>query len=140
MDAELKRMRNTAIAVFAVLLLAVVLIVRNHLDEEETAYLLREKAGISKMEIRFTSPSGDKFVISDRILLDSINRALMGIKEIDAQVGGIHDISVEINVFKKSKTINFWVQHSPYNGWMLIIGNRTFQSDYMFRLIKLYSN
>lgn len=104
-----------------------------------TLNTIREEGVISKMTLKITSLAGLKHVIiTNKNKLDSINTALKEAKEIYVQQGGAFEISSDISVFKNGKHANFFVEFSKYNGWMIVVENRTFSSNYIFNLIKQY--
>jgi len=99
---------------------------------------LNQRSPISKIEMKVVSSCGVKeVVITDRALLDSINIALLNAKKIDAQVGGIFDTWANITIYKKEK-VDVFVEHSPYNGWMIEAGGNILGSEYIFNWIKSY--
>ena len=99
---------------------------------------LKEKSPISKIEMQVTSSCGTKnVVITDRILLDSINVALSRAKKIDVQAGGNFYISANLDIYKRKK-INVLIKHSPYKGWEIYAGGNILGSEYIFHWIKSY--
>jgi len=139
MDAELRRIRNRAFIFGVILIFIVTCIVRNRSDEDEMEYFLRQNTTISKVELAIYSGGENKVIISDRSLLDTINASFRSMKEIHIQHGGISDTVAYMNIYKNVKRIDLRIIHSPYYGWAIFVGNRTFKSDYIFRLIKFYS-
>jgi hypothetical protein len=105
-----------------------------------TLNTIKEEGVISKMTLKISSSAGLKYIlITNAKKLDTINTVLKETKEIYVQQGGSFEISSDISVFKNGKQANFFVEFSKYNGWMIVIENRTFSSDYIFNLIKQYS-
>jgi len=102
--------------------------------------ILQEKAPITKVEMKLVSKAGVKnSVITNKAQLDSIDNAFKNAKEINVQKGGAFDIWAEIKLYKGDNKIDFFIEHSPYNGWMIEINNKTLSSDYLFELVKRYA-
>jgi hypothetical protein len=101
---------------------------------------IQEQGPITKMTLKVASHSGIKeFAITDTKKLDTINKALIKVKQIDVLTGGALEIWADIFIFKNGKKANLFVGFSQYNGWFIEIGSDTFACGYIFNLIKYYS-
>ena len=81
-----------------------------------------------------------KFTLTDSVILDSLTKALREAKEIDVQTGGAFEIWAEIKVYKGEKIGHFFVLFSKYNGRYVSIDGNNLKCNYMFYLVKKYSD
>ncbi len=91
------------------------------------------------MDIR-TSSGEKEVVITDSVELNSIDTSLQKIKEIDARRGGLFMIIADCHLKKRGTNIDFEILLSKYNGWMIVIGGKTFKSDFLFSFIQSKAN
>jgi hypothetical protein len=127
------------IVVLSCLLIVIVVVIYNHFHVDNMVAALKDQSAVKRIEVFVSCPSGSReIVLTDRPLLDTIGRALMLMKETDAQQGGEQTLWARVTVYKKNKKVEFFVSESPYNGWMIIVFNRSYESDFMFNLIKSY--
>jgi hypothetical protein len=102
--------------------------------------IVKGQGVISKVEMKVVSPAGVKqIVITDRTQLQQIDNAFKNAKEIDRQAGKIHTIWADINLEKGGKKVNVWISYNDSNGWVMDIHNNTFSSNFLFKLVQLYS-
>jgi hypothetical protein len=102
--------------------------------------IVKGQGVITRIEMKVVSETGVKnIVISDNTQLQRIDTAFKNAKEIDREVGKTRTIWADINLEKGGKKVDVWISYNDYNGWVMDIRNNTFSSDYLFQLVKLYS-
>lgn len=115
------------------------MIIYNHYKVDDMVAALKDKSAVTRVDISVDCPSAPReIVLTDKQLLDTFGKALMQMKETDVQRGGEHTLSARVTVYKKNKKVEFFVRESPYNGWMIIVFNRSYESDFIFNLVKSY--
>ncbi|MGZ3854038.1 MAG: hypothetical protein ACXVBX_14685 [Flavisolibacter sp.] len=128
------------ILLFLVIGFVVYIIISNSADTKRSLSILRSKEVITKVEVKIGSDSPAAYItLLDPAQLDSINHAFQLAQEKEIHIGGSYDIWAELNVYKGGQRVNLFVQHNAYNGWMIVVGNVTLTSDYLFRLVKWYA-
>jgi hypothetical protein len=110
-------------------------------NEKDDYNLLRSNAQIEKAELVIFSAPGmpDKKVIpiSDRKDLDSLNMAITSqATPIKVQVAKENSVYAIIDVYKQNKKAPVGILKAESTGWVLLLGNSTFKSDYIFRLVQ----
>ena len=110
-------------------------------NEKDDYNLLRSNAQIEKAELVIFSAPGipDKKVISisDRKELDSLNMAITKQASlIKVQVAKENSVYAIIDVYKQNKKVPVGILKSESTGWVLLMGNSTLKSDYIFRLVQ----
>ena len=102
--------------------------------------ILRAKQPITKVEMKLVSEAGvNNIVLTNATQLDSISNAFKKVQEKELHNGGAFETWAEVNIYKGNKKVNLFIQHSVYNGWMIVIGSKTLTSDYLFALVRRYS-
>jgi hypothetical protein len=108
---------------------------------ERNLSVIKNNDPITKVEMKVSSSDGmKKFMLVEPIVLDSLKIALRDAKKIDVQTGGAFEIWAEIKVYKRENVSNFFVLFSKYNGRYIRIDGRSLTCDYMFYLVKKYSD
>lgn len=123
------------------MLLATLVSYFNRRNDKDDYNLLRSNEQIAKAELTIFSAPGiqsKKLIpISDRKELDSLNMALTRqATPIKVEVAKENSITAIINVYKHNQMIPVGILHSEATGWVLLMGNSTFKSDYIFRLVQ----
>jgi hypothetical protein len=130
---------RTILTVFIVAAIAFA-IVSNLIDDKNTIRSLRKSGEITKVEMKVVSEAGiTNVTLTDRKQLDSIDKALQQAKDINAHRGGEFDPWADVTVYKNRKKIHLFIEHSPYNGWMIEVGGATLGNEYLFELVRRYS-
>lgn len=116
------------------------MVVSNASYSKKQLNALHGREEISKAELKVVSQAGVNYItLSEAKQLDSINTALQQAKRIRVQTGGSAERWADLNIYKGGKEINAHVKYNPYNGWMIIIGNETLSSEYIFSLVNRYA-
>lgn len=127
------------IVALSCLLIVVIVMIYNHFHVDNMVAALKDKSAVTRVDISVYCPSATReIVLTDKQLLDTFGRALMQMKETDVQRGGAHTLSARVTVYKKNKKVEFFVRQSPYHGWMVIVFNRSYESNFIFNLVKSY--
>ena len=130
---------RTVLAAFIVVVIAFAFVF-SLIDDRSTINALHKRGDITKVEMKVVSSVGvTNVILIDKKQLDSIDNALQGAKEINAQRGGAFDPWADITVYKDAKKIHLFIEHSPYNGWMIEVGGKTLGNEYLFELVRRYS-
>ena len=121
--------------------LAVLISYFNKRSDKDDYNLLRSNEQIAKAELTiFTAPGMHEkklIPISDPKELDSLNMALVRqATPIKVEVAKENSITAIINVYKHNQNTPVGILHSESTGWVLLMGNSTFKSDYIFRLVQ----
>jgi hypothetical protein len=99
--------------------------------------IVKNNEPITELDMKISSEAGLKYVTTtDKIILDSLTRALRESIEIDPDKGGIFDIWADCKIYKGKKEADFFVQLSPYHGWYVEIDNKALECKYLFDLVK----
>ena len=113
----------------------------NKRTDKDDLKLLRSNGQIAKAELIIFSAPGiqnQKVIpLSDRKELDSLNMALT--KEatpIKVTVAKENSVKAIIDVYKQNEKTPVGILKSESTGWVLLMGNETFKSDYIFRLVQ----
>lgn len=113
----------------------------NKRTDKDDLKLLRSNGQIGKAElIIFSAPgiqSQKVIPLSDPKELDSLNMALT--KEatpIKVTVAKENSVKAIIDVYKQNEKTPVGILKSESTGWVLLMGNETFKSDYIFRLVQ----
>jgi hypothetical protein len=110
-------------------------------NEKDDYNLLRSNAKIEKAELVIFSAPGipDKksIPISDPKDLDSLNIAITKqATPTKVQVAKENSVYAIIDVYKQNKKVPVGILKAESTGWVLLLGNSTFKSDYIFRLVQ----
>ncbi|MCS3796041.1 hypothetical protein [Niastella sp. OAS944] len=123
--------------------LAIIISYFNKRTDKDDYKLLRSNGQITKAELTIFSAPGiqEKKLIplSDRKELDSLNMAL--IKQatpIKVEIAKENSVTAIINVYKNNEKTPVGILRSETTGWVLLMGNETCKSDYIFRLVQRY--
>jgi hypothetical protein len=113
----------------------------NKRTDKDDLKLLRSNGQIAKAELIIFSAPGiqnQKVIpLSDPKELDSLNMALT--KEatpIKITVAKENSVKAIIDVYKQNEKTPVGILKSDSTGWVLLMGNSTFKSDYIFRLVQ----
>lgn len=112
-------------------------------NEKDDYNLLRSNAQIDKAELTIFSAPGipNKKIIplSDRKELDSLNIALTRqATPVKVQVAKENSVYAIIDVYKRNQKAPVGILKSESTGWVLLMGNSTLKSDYIFKLVERY--
>lgn len=142
MASSKRRNFKTIFTIVIVGLLAITITVgfiSNWINTNNRLSIIKEPGDIQKVEVKVVSDAGIKSsLITDSSKLDMINTALKQAQEIKGRTARVSEIWSDLLIYKNNKKVNLRIQHSIYNGWVIIIGNKTFNSNYMFRLVEAY--
>lgn len=116
-----------------------IMIIYNHYKVDDMVAALKDKDAVTRVDISIYCPATSReIVLTDKQLLDTFGKALMQMKETDVIQGGAYTLFAKVIVYKKNKEVEFFVQESPYNGWMIIVFNRSYESNFIFNLVRGY--
>jgi len=123
--------------------LAIIISYFNKRTDKDDYKLLRSNGQIVKAELTIFSAPGikDKKLIplSDRKELDSLNMALTKqATPIKVTIAKENNVTAIINVYKNNEKTPVGILRSETTGWVLLMGNETCKSDYIFRLVQKY--
>lgn len=130
------------IAVLTTLMfLAILISYFNRRSEKDDLNLLRSNGQITKAELTIFSAPGiqsKKLIpLSDPKELDSLNRAITReATPIKVEIAKENSVTAIINVYKNNQKTPVGILRSESTGWVLLMGNSTFKSDYIFRLVQ----
>jgi len=115
----------------------------NKRSDKDDYKLLRSNGQIVKAELTIFSAPGiqDKKLIplSDRKELDSLNMALTRqATPVKVEIAKENNVTAIINVYKNNEKTPVGILHSETTGWVLLMGNETCKSDYIFKLVQRY--
>ena len=121
--------------------LTIIISYYNSLGNKDDYNLLRSKGPITKAELTIVHAPGieDKklLTISDRKVLDSLNLALDSVgNAVKVDIAKANSVYAIIDVYKNNKKAPMAIFNAESTGWVLIIGNSTFKSDYIFKFVQ----
>ncbi|HEY8894075.1 MAG TPA: hypothetical protein VIM79_04655 [Niastella sp.] len=113
----------------------------NKRSDKDDYNLLRSKEKIAKAELTIFSapgaPNKKLIPLSDQKELDSLNIALTTeATPVKVEVAKENSVKAIINVYKHNQNIPVGILKSESTGWVLLMGNSTFKSDYILRLVQ----
>lgn len=113
----------------------------NKRNDKDDYNLLRSNGQITKAELTIFSAPGIQskklITLSDPKELDSLNIALTRqATPVKVEVAKENSVQAIINVYKNNEKTPVGILRSESTGWVLLMGNSTFKSDYIFRLVQ----
>lgn len=113
----------------------------NRRNDKDDYNLLISNEQIAKAELTiFRAPgiqSKKNIPISDRKELDSLNMALTRqATPFKVDIAKENSVQAIITVYKRNRKTPVGILNSESTGWVLLMGNSTFKSDYIFRLVQ----
>ncbi|AEV96545.1 hypothetical protein A4D02_20490 [Niastella koreensis] len=107
----------------------------------QNAYeLLRSFEPISKIDITYINapnlPRKEMITISDRAILDSLNKSFNNLKSLRVDVSKTNDFYAELIVYKAGQKASMDVFNSKFTGWILRVGYSKFKDEYLFELMQ----
>lgn len=113
----------------------------NRRNDKDDYNLLRSNVQIARAELTIINAPGIEskktFILSDRKELDSLNAALKKLgSAVKIDLAKENRVYAIIEVYKNNKKVPMAILNAESTGWVLIIGNSTFKSDYIFKLVE----
>jgi hypothetical protein len=113
----------------------------NKRSDKDDYDLLRSKEKIAKAELTIFSapgiPNKKLIPLTDQKELDSLNIALTSeATPVKVQVAKENSVYAIIDVYKQNRKTPVGILKSESTGWVLLMGNSTLKSDYIFRLVQ----